>query len=597
VAKAIEKLPADRFETAKQFTEALDDAAFTYQPAPRETSAAASAPPITQPVSAPMASVGPTKLVRGMAAAIVVFAGLAAWGWLKPAPEAVRPVATRALIDIGDRPVANVAKVIISPDGSHLAYVWGNSAADRELRVRRLDEERFRVLYPDDAFWPAFSPDGEWIVFEAASNVMKIALSGGAPQLVARTAGESPREFHWGDDGTIVFVSGGSLYTVSENGGEPALLEGPPGDVDSPHLLPGGRGLLFSSVSTFTTYYLDLETDSVMAIVPGGIAPRYVETGHLLYIDENGGLWARPFDPETGQVGREATPVLQGITRRIEFVAKYDISQTGTLVYGVGGSGGGANSQVELVVVRLADGSEEVAPLPPRVMEQVRWAPDGARVAYSGTEPGQASTAPMIYEYNVELQTAPRRLTSEGAINYYPTWSPDGDRIAFSSQRAGLSGRDMYIKNVFDDTPPELVMSRPGSRSRPGQWLEEDLVVLTWGNSPTLNNSWTIQIPDTSTARAYIPAEGNRQHARVAPQRDLAAYESDETGQYEIFVRSFPEPRQPTPVSNGGGRHPRWSPDGNTIYYWRAYQGADSLFAARVQRDPVYGVRARGRLP
>ena len=334
---------------------------------------------------------------------------------------------------------------------------------------------------------------------------------------------------------------------------------------------------------------MDLETGDIEALIPGGVAPKYVETGHVLYTDEEGGLWARPFDPGTGEVSGEATPVLQGIGRAINWVSRYSVSRTGTLVYSVGGGGGGAGEPGELVVVGL-DGSEDVAPLPPRLMRTIRWAPDGERVAYSGTEPGDLNGPQMIYEYDVELQTTPTRLTSEGEVAYYPAWSPDGTRIAYSSNREDAAGRHMFLKNVLDDSPPVRIFSAPNARARPDQWLAGDTLVFTFGNSPVRNNSWTMQVPDSTTARAYIAAEGNRQWARVAPQGDLAAYQTNETGRNEIFVRAFPEARQPTPVSSGGGLRPMWAPDGNTIYYWRWYPGADSLFAARIQREPAFRV-------
>jgi serine/threonine-protein kinase len=582
VMKSIEKLPADRFDTARQFMDALEDPNFSHVHVSRAVTTPSPAPAAGTPSAA-----APAKLVRGMAGALVVLVGLAAWGWLRPAPDVPSPMATRASIDLRGDEVHQFAKLIISPDGSHLAYVSGNEG-DRRLWVRRIDEEHFRVLYQGDAFWPAFSPDGDWIAFEQGDALMKVALSGGAPRVVAPERSQVGQP-HWGDDRTIVFWDTGRIYRVPETGGEPTLVAELSGEsLANPHLLPGGRGLLASSGSSFTTYFVDLERDTIVPLIPGGITARYVDTGHVLYLDEEGGLWARAFDPTSGEVTGEATPVLQGIGLRSNLVGRYDVSRTGTLVYGLGGVTAMAAAPGELVVVGL-DGSEEVAPLPPRVIRQVRWAPDGERIAYAGTEPGDLNASWMIYEYNVELQTTPTRLTSEGDVNNYPAWSPDGERIAFSSAREGSVGRDLYVKNVFDDSPPERIFGVNG-RSRPDDWLEGDVLVFTTGNSAARNNSWTIQIPDSATAQPYVAAEGNRQWSRVAPQGDLAAYESNETGRYEIFVRAFPEARQPTPVSSGGGLRPRWSPDGNTIYYWREYQGGDSLFAARIQREPAFRV-------
>ena len=79
---------------------------------------------------------------------------------------------------------------------------------------------------------------------------------------------------------------------------------------------------------------------------------------------------------------------------------------------------------------------------------------------------------------------------------------------------------------------------------------------------------------------------------RVSPSGDLAAYASNESGQFEVYVRSFPEAGARELVSQGGGRRPFWAPDGNTIYYWTLGPPSSvvTLMAARVQRGPPFVV-------
>ena len=100
--------------------------------------------------------------------------------------------------------------------------------------------------------------------------------------------------------------------------------------------------------------------------------------------------------------------------------------------------------------------------------------------------------------------------------------------------------------------------------------------------------------PDNPRAEAYLEQEADLRDIVVSPDGTLAAYSSDETGTFEVYIRSFPDPGERTPVSEGGGWFPFWSPDGNTIYYWTLFGGGEITFmAARLQREPTPAVLSR----
>ena len=96
--------------------------------------------------------------------------------------------------------------------------------------------------------------------------------------------------------------------------------------------------------------------------------------------------------------------------------------------------------------------------------------------------------------------------------------------------------------------------------------------------------------PDSARAEAYLSSEADLRRIVVSPDGTLAAYTSNESRQYEIYIRSFPDPGERTLVSEGGGDVPFWSPDGNTLYYTSTGPGEGTFMAARIQRDPVPGV-------
>jgi dipeptidyl aminopeptidase/acylaminoacyl peptidase len=141
---------------------------------------------------------------------------------------------------------------------------------------------------------------------------------------------------------------------------------------------------------------------------------------------------------------------------------------------------------------------------------------------------------------------------------------------------------------VDDDAPPELILSRPGVQLVL-DWPAEDVLVFEDGNPSDL---WIVDPSDSTSARAYLTSESELEDISISPDGSLAAYTSEETGIEEVYVRSFPNPRQPVKVSDGGGDYPRWSPDGNMLYYWRPAP-EDTLFAVRVQREPTFSVLSR----
>ena len=546
LARALEKLPADRFTSAAEFGAALADESFTYRARAR-TSLTDSTPAPVAP-QAPATMPGPwNRLTVASATTAVLLAGLAAWALLRPPPLAPPVYATRLPIDLGAIELSPFERIVVSPDGSRFA-VTGTVENERALYWRSADEESFRVVAgTEGAQGATFSPDGDWIAYGTVDGALfRVSLSGGAPNLLVRAGSVTGGVFlpHWGDSEMIVFVNTTGSFLVPETGGEPVTLGGPELGAYT-HLLPGGWAVLGNTPDGVVL--MDLAADTIRELNPGGILPQYVETGHLLYVDESGGLWALPFDAANGDVLGDAVPVLDGLSV-IPFgpflFPRYSVSRNGTLAYGAGGGAGGGGAGLQLLVVDL-EGNEETLTLTPRDIDAVNWSPDGRSVVYGSTAEGDSE--PDIYTYDVELGTTPRQLTFEG-LNVRPVFSADGTRVAFSSSRDGTDGFDVFVKTLGDDAPARSL---------------DDMVVSRDGT--------------------------------------LAAYISNETGSDEIYIRSFPEPGERTLVSQGGGQRPFWSPDGNTVFYWTLSggggAGGDDIFiAARIRQEPTPVVLSRDTL-
>ena len=600
LAKSLEKLPADRFTSAAEFAAALGDPSFTYEARARASVAATTQSPAVQ-VPATMPS--PWKrLTVAFATTTTLLAALAAWGWLSRPPPSQPHPATRSIIGLGDMRFGSSDEVIVSSDGSRFAAI-GVVDGQRALYWRDAAEENFRMVPGTEGAnnGVAFSPDGEWIVYGSVANnaLYKVSLSGGAPTPVVPSGDVEVRLPHWGDDGTIVFTGTSGLYRVPDTGGEPVLLrDNDQGVFVSPTLLPGGGAVLGAKTGLGGIMLLDLETDSIRDLIPGGHDPRYVETGHILYVDLSGGLWAVPFDTARGEVLGGAVPIFEGLSvfpYGSASLARYSVSMNGTLVYSAGGGvgvAGGLDAQ-RLTIVDL-EGNEETLVLSERRFGTLKWSPDGRSVVYESYPQGESDA--QIYTYNVEVEATPRQLTFEGE-NLNPVYSPDGTRIVFSSRRAGTDAEDLFVKTLDDDTPAELLITLPRFQ-RPMQWPSDTLVVFVTGPPP--DDLWMLDLsdPDSPRAEAYLEQEADIRNIVVSPDGTMAAYSSDETGTREIYVRSFPDPGERTRVSEGGGDYPFWSPDGNTVYYWTtlAAAGDDTFIAARLQREPTPMVLSRDSL-
>ena len=591
LARALEKLPADRFTSAAEFAAALGDPSFTYEARAR-TSVAASTP---EPVATPVTMPGPwNRLTIGMTTLAALFAVAFAWSLLRP--EQPRQVGRFELTfsEGQELSIGNGINVALSPDGSRLVY-----PGPGELWQRRLNQlEPEPIPGTEGARNAVFSPDGNSLAFYGDGSLKTVSLLGGPTlTIVASGVPSGNGGLAWGSDGMLYFTNNdGAIQRVPASGGEPTPVT--TNEAGTRHqfaeALPEGQGLLFTirrgGPGESGIAVMGFEDGEVRTLLPGAMA-RYATSGHLVYAAANGTLLGAPFDLERLEVTGPSVGLLEGVSVGGNSPSRFALSETGTLLYVQGPSGG--QGQQRLLVVDL-QGNEEAAPLDPRLFFASRWSPDGESVAYHGTEPGSvgiSSTESDIYTYNVALRTAPRRLTFEG-VNRYTVWSPDGTRIAFASIREGTDASDLFVKTVNDDSPPQMLVTLPGAQY-PTQWPSEDVVVCRSGAPSDL---WMVDLSsDGAVASPYLESEAPLYDLMVSPDGDLAAYTSLESGTEEVYVRSFPVARQPEIVSQGGGLFPLWSPDGNTIYYWTlgGASAIKSLIATTIERGPPFAVTSR----
>jgi serine/threonine-protein kinase len=595
LAQALEKLPADRFTSAAEFAAALADESFTYKA--RARTFMADSMPGQVATQAPAMMPGPWNRLTGAFAALAAVTTLGfAWSLLRPEPPA--PV-TRFVVtpppgvDVAAGPTG-IQGFAVSPNGRMVVFSDGPTGQLFRHELDRLDA----VPIPggERAFYPFFSPDGEWVgyVDQEDETLSKIRLDGSQAQALAPFPG-GIRSAGWGPDGTIVLVSStlNGVWRVRDTGGDLELIP----NTEGPQLwwldvLPNGRAILAGTAEREIAV-ISLETGE-RRVLFAGTTPRYVSSGHIVFWRADA-LWAAPFDSERLEALGPPAPIVEGVPADGNQFAHFDVGgdllfyQEGLSAAGFGGSGGvggvGGQQQQQLLVVDL-DGNEEALVLAPRPIQSVGWSPDGQSVVYSSEG--------HIYTYNVALGTTPRQFTFEGS-NAYPVFSPDGSRVAFRSEREGTDEQDLFVKNLDDDSPPRSIITLEANQW-PTQWPSDTLIVFEQGQGG-VRDLWMVDVsdPDSARARAYLSSEADLRRIVVSPDGTLAAYMSNESGENEIYVRSFPDPGERTIVSQGEGWVPFWSPDGNTLYY-AGQRGGRTWMAARLQRNPVPVVLSRDSL-
>ena len=346
LARALEKLPADRFTSAAEFGAALADPSFTYEARARTSvTASTSEPVVTQ---SPATMPGPWKrLTIAFATTTALLAALAAWGWLRPTPSPGPGVPTRSEVTGLDLTAAGGWRLAISPDGRWIVAGHTEDGLGPALYIRAADDLEWRRLANTEGGTnPTFSPDGQSVAFNfLGGGILKVPITGG-PALPIAT-GSNP---HWGLDDTIVYGTAAALYRVGSSGGEPELLlVSDTLPVVRPQLLANGQAVVFGTGNAINSriFIFEIETGEVRELVPAGNQPRYVSTGHLIYAHGDGALMGVPFDLETLQTTGSPVTLLPELAVSGGGASEFAVSETGTLIYDAssGAVGGAARRQ------------------------------------------------------------------------------------------------------------------------------------------------------------------------------------------------------------------------------------------------------------
>ncbi len=482
--------------------------------------------------------------------------------------------------------------IVVSPDGSMIAYTTGQEGQTQSLVLRPLDRFQETVLASGEGgsgpYHPFFSPTGDWLGFVTPSELKKISTSGGAPITLAQV--ERSRGATWGPDGTIVYSR--SIYTglsrISASGGDPQPLT----ELDEaigeqshrwPQWLPGGKAVLFSSLTEGGQFVFEDAAIEVVVVATGerkvihrgGYYPRYVPTGHILYVHE-GTLFALPFDVDKLEATGSQMPVLEGLeTNAGQGSAQYAVSDTGLLVYLEGGNA------LEPFPIVWADrqGRSETLWGEPGIYGTPRLSPDGDRLAVSV----QRGPNWDVWVYDLERDVA-TRITFGEAYEADPVWSPDGRWIAYEGEVGGVDG---IFRKRTDGTGDAEMLMEPGKQTFPApqSWSADGrhLAIQSAGDGGQ-TDIWILPIDADGGAgepEPFVKTPFDETGPSFSPDGRWLAYNSTETGRPEVFVASFPPGGGKWQVSDGGGTQALWSGDGRELFF----RTDDGVMSVRVSSD------------
>jgi Tol biopolymer transport system component len=551
VAQALEKLPADRFATAREFAEALGNPAFATR----------------LRTATPAASTAQRDRRHRWAAALLMLGvaalGIGAWGWLRP--PAHRP--DRQLV-VSLPLLSRIGFQVLSPTGDRVVFI-----GDGRLWIRGLADLVSRPLDgTDDAMAPFWSPDGRHIGYFVGNRVFRVPADGGTPALVTEIDHACPLDYicagSWTDDGRMLLSSGFAGIHVVADGGGPLRSFLTPGTDEHFHrvaALPDGRGAIFEVDPDHGENRIEVwDGRERRVLLEAGALYQYVEAGYLLF-GRSGGVWALRLS--RGGTTPEGDPFLV-VDRGFGASASAD----GGLLYQVAGT-----YESQLIWVTRAGAMRGQVATDQGTARSPALSPDETRIAFEGRA-GIRIHAP---DRGVRMP-----LGSPDTVQVRPVWSPTGDQI-FYVTASGPDGEGAGIRMVRAEGGVPVTVADSGADPA----VSADGRYLTYRTGGVEDSDiWyrDLRAP-ASPAIQFLVGPGYAASLRLSPDARFAAFVAGDTrtGKNEIYLSRFPGGEDRVQVSTGGVRYYSrvyWSVAGDQLYYVREADGA--LMVADVTLAP-----------